>query len=477
MRLLTTRPRPLPTLLKLFSIPRLLLCLALGMLSSSLVQAAAEPVRADASAPQLVINHSMELAEVPAEAPADLWQRLRTGMALPESDNPLVQVHERWFANRPEYLNRAIQRSRLYLYHILEEVEKRDMPAEIALLPMIESAFNPRAESSQQASGLWQFIPSTGKVFGLKQDAWFDGRRDVLQATRAALDYLSKLQDLFGDWSLALAAYNCGEGCVSRAIAKNRSEGLPTDYDHLTLPPETRHYVPKLLAVRNLILDPQRYDLVLDSIPNDPYFQKVSLSYPVEARTAARLAEMDMDEFLALNPGYRRKVIYSDTPGVLLLPVDRIDTFHANLQKTGKEKVRLQTYQARRGELLHKIAQRFDVSLTWLKEHNPVQLNKGKLTAPEKLVLPAGATTSAKIAIEPARTAAKPVAKAKVVAKTKVLAKAKVVAKLRTHKVRKGDTLATLARKYRVKLSDLRQLNGSARLQPGDTILIPHANG
>jgi membrane-bound lytic murein transglycosylase D len=380
----------------------------------------------------------------------DLWQRLRQGMALPDTDNSLIQVHERWFVSHPAYLDRAVQRSRLYLFHIVEAVEKRGMPMEIALLPMIESGFDPHAESPRQASGLWQFIPSTGKIFGLQQNAWYDGRRDVLQATSAALDYLGKLQDLFGDWRLALAAYNCGEGCVSRAIAKNRAQGLATEYDHLVLPAETRHYVPKLIAVRNLVMNPERYNLTLASIPNDPYFMQVNLSYPMEAKTAARLAEMDMNEFLSLNPAYRRRVIYTDTPGVLLLPADRIDTFHFNLQRTGKEKARLQTYQASRGELLHKIAERFNVSLAWLKEHNPVQTNKkGKLVTAEKLVLPP-ATTS--------KTASKP---------------GKVATKSRTHTVRKGDTLAKLAREYGVRLSDLRQLNQSGRLMPGDTVRLP----
>lgn len=400
--------------------------------------------------PQLKISHSIESTPVSAAQAGDIWQRVRQGMALPDTDNPLVRVHEQWFASRPDYLDRALERSRLYLFHIVEAVEQRGMPMEIALLPMIESGFDPRAESPKQASGLWQFIPSTGKVFGLQQNAWYDGRRDVLQATNAALDYLAKLQDMFGDWRLALAAYNCGEGCVSRAIAKNRSQGLATDYDSLSLPTETRHYVPKLVAVRNLVMNPERYNVRLASIPNDPYFMRVNLSYPMEARTAARMAEMEMDEFLALNPAYRRKVIYSDTPGILLLPADRIETFHFNLQRTGKEKARLQTYQASRGELLHKIADRFNVSLNWLKEHNPVQTNKkGKLTQAQQLVLPPASS---------AKATAKPV---------------KVTTKSRTHTVRKGDTLAKLARQYGVKLADLRQLNQSERLMPGDTVVLP----
>jgi membrane-bound lytic murein transglycosylase D len=448
-------------------------------LAASLLLAVAAPAAAVSEAggitPQLKISHSLE-AMAPAESePSDLWPRLRKGMALPQTDNNLVQIHERWYAQRPDSLNRAVQRSRFYLFHIVEEVEKRGMPMEIALLPMIESGFDPRAESPRQASGLWQFIPSTGKVFGLKQNAWYDGRRDVLQATRAALDYLEKLEAMFGDWRLALAAYNCGEGCVARAVARNRAQGRAADYDHLDLPTETRHYVPKLLAVRNLILNPERYNIALDSIPNDPYFMQVKLAYPMEAKTAARLAEMNMDEFLALNPAYQRKVIYTDTPGILLLPADRIETFHFNLQRTGRDSTRLQTYQASRGELLDKIAQRFDVSLQWLKDHNPVKLYRGKLTAPEKLVLPVAAAGKA-VPAEKVAAAEKTAMIDRPVARTAKPGKA--AAKSRTHTVRKGDTLAAVARQYGVKLADLRQMNkGSARLVPGDTLLIPSANG
>jgi membrane-bound lytic murein transglycosylase D len=402
-------------------------------------------------APQLKISASLESGQAAETEPASLWPRLRAGMSLADADPELVQLHERWFASRPDYLSRAIQRSRPYLFHIVEEVAKRGMPMEIALLPLIESGFDPRAESPRQASGLWQFIPSTGRVFGLKQNAWYDGRRDVLQATRAALDYLEKLEYMYGDWQLALAAYNCGEGCVSRAIERNRAAGRPTGFAQLNLPSETRHYVPKLIAVRNLVRDPERFQVSLDDIPNDPYFMQVNLAHPMEAKTAAGLAEMGMDEFLALNPAYQRKVIYTDTPGVLLIPADRIETFHFNLQRTGKDKTYLKTYQANRGDSMRKIADRFNISLQWLKEHNPVNLFTGKLSSSDKVLLPA---SSSRVASQPARNS-KPA---------------------RAHTVRKGDTLASLARQYGVKLADLRQINGSSHLMPGDTILIPSKN-
>src|SRR5207237_2551708 len=180
------------------------------------------------------------------EPPADLWQRIRQGFAIPDIDSALVDKHTAYYAARPEYLQRVFDRSRLYLFHIVDELEKRGMPTELALLPMVESAFNPMAYSRAHASGLWQFIPGTGKRFELQQNWWYDGRRDIVDSTNAALDYLQYLYDMHGDWQLALASYNCGENAVARAIANNRAAGRPTDYAHLTMPLETRHYIPKL---------------------------------------------------------------------------------------------------------------------------------------------------------------------------------------------------------------------------------------
>ncbi|HSQ05869.1 MAG TPA: transglycosylase SLT domain-containing protein, partial [Burkholderiales bacterium] len=188
-----------------------------------------------------------------------MWERVRRGFALPVFDNPLVHEWENWYSSRPDYVARMIERSSRYLYHVMEEVERRHMPAEIALLPMIESAYNPQAYSKSHASGIWQFIPSTGKLYGLRQNWWYDGRRDIIAATNAALDYLEKLYGMFGSWDLALASYNWGEGAVSRAIARNQAKGLPTDYESLAMPSETRGYVPKLIAVKNIITDPARF--------------------------------------------------------------------------------------------------------------------------------------------------------------------------------------------------------------------------
>jgi membrane-bound lytic murein transglycosylase D len=411
---------------------------------------------ADSAEPELKISYALESASSgpnPADTQGDLWARIRSGFRMAESDQALTRVHEEWFRKHPAYLERGVERSRLYLYYIVEEVEKRGMPMEIALLPMIESAYNPQAESPMKASGIWQFIPSTGKVYGLKQNAWYDGRRDVLTATRAALNYLQNLYAMFGDWELALAAYNCGEGCVARA--QSRRNGKPVDYASLRLPTETRNYVPKLIAMRNIVLDPQRFGFNIDNMANEPYFMQVTLRNPMEAKQAARLAEMNLDEFLSLNPGFQRRVIYTDTSNVLLLPTERVETFQFNLHRMGVDKLSLHSYQAKRGESASKIAGQFGVTLDWLKEHNPLTLFKGKVARSQTLLVPA--TTKTVTNTEPAN-----VIKAK-------------QSHLRTHTVRKGDTLVRVAKLYNVKVVELRRLNENAEpLQPGAKLDIPY---
>jgi len=231
----------------------------------------------------------------------DLRQRIISGYNLPEVKSPYTQNHEAWYAARPDYVQRMIGRSQRYLYHIVTEVEKRGMPSEIALLPMVESAFNPQAYSRSKAAGIWQFMPETGKNFGLKQDWWRDNRRDITAATDAALNYLQKLHVMFGTWDLALAAYNAGEGTVQRAIDRNRRKGLPTDYASLQLPNETKNYVPKLQAIKNIMTKPENYGLSIDYIPNKPYFKKVNAPEKIDAKVAAELAEISLEEFNLLN--------------------------------------------------------------------------------------------------------------------------------------------------------------------------------
>ncbi len=301
----------------------------------------------------------------------DLWQRIKSGYAMPDSTSNLVERHENWYSTRPDYVKRMVERSQRYLFHIVEEVEKRGMPTEIALLPMIESAYNPQAYSSGRASGIWQFIPSTGKHFGLRQDWWVDNRRNITFATDAALTYLQKLHAMFGAWDLALAAYNAGEGTVGRAIEKNRKLGLPTDYESLNLPPETKNYVPKLQAIKNLMTNPGNYGLKIQTIANTPYFAKVSAPAQIDAHLAAKLAEITDSEFLALNPSYNRPVITGgDDKHELLLPIIAAQAFRTNLAGYNKPLVSWKTYFAKRGERMESIASKFGIKLGQLRDVN-----------------------------------------------------------------------------------------------------------
>jgi membrane-bound lytic murein transglycosylase D len=265
----------------------------------------------------------------------DLWVRIRKGFGIPDLDSQLVDTQTAWYAARPDYIQRSTTRASHYLYHVVEELEKRHMPTELALLPFIESAFDPQALSAAKAAGMWQFIPSTGLDYNLKQNIFKDDRRDVMASTDAALTYLQRLHDMFGDWQLALAAYNWGEGSVQRAINKNRAAGLPIDFNNLSIrmPVETRNYVPKLQAVKNIIADPLHYGITLPQVDNQPYFVSVDKSRDIDVKIAAQLAELPMDEFKALNPQFNRPVITSDTP--ILLPESNAEKFKENLANWG----------------------------------------------------------------------------------------------------------------------------------------------
>jgi len=267
----------------------------------------------------------------------DLWARIRSGYAIPDIDNALVAKHIQWYASRPDYLTRTSSRASLYLYHVVQELEKRGMPTELALLPVIESAFNPQALSNADAAGIWQFVPGTGRDFNLKQNMFKDERRGVLASTDAALTYLQRLYTMFGDWQLALAAYNWGEGNVQKAIQKNRALGKPTDFESLSelMPAETRNYVPKLQAVKNIIANPAQYGVVLPTIDNTPYFVAVDKTSDIDLAVAAQLAEMSVDEFKALNPQFKKPVITGESTKILL-PKENAEKFNLNLAQWGR---------------------------------------------------------------------------------------------------------------------------------------------
>ena len=309
-------------------------------------------------------------------AKGDVWGRLRAGFRMNEVNPELVRKHEQYYASRAQYFNRTLARGSKYLHFITEEVEKRNMPTEIALLPVIESAFVTQAKSHVGASGLWQFMPATGTHYKLEQTWWYDGRRDVHDSTRAALDYLEYLHRMFGDWSLALASYNWGEGSVGRAVKRAQAAGLPPTYENLKMPNETRNYVPKLLAVRNLIANPENFGLRLEPLPSKPYFETVSVGKHMDIALAANFAEISVEEFNALNPAYNLPV-YADKPGrKMLLPVDSVSTFHKNMRKWGnKPLLSWDVYTAQGGESLAQLAQDRGMTVSQLKEINGIRGN------------------------------------------------------------------------------------------------------
>lgn len=391
----------------------------------------------------------------------DLLARIRDGFVLTDVSHPAVDREASWYAKHPAFLDRTFRRGERYLYHIVEEIEARQMPLELALLPVVESAFNPVALSRSRASGLWQFIPSTGRRYGLKQNWYYDGRRDVTEATRAALDYLQFLSAEFdGDWLLAVAAYNAGERNVERAIQRNRRAGKPTDFFSLGLPRETRAYVPKLLAMRRLVASPESFGLAFSPIPNEPYFVKIDVGSQIDLDLAAELAGIPAEDFLALNPAFNRWVTDPEGPHHLLVPASTGEQFSTRVAAVPQDqRVRVAYYRVRSGDTLGQIARRHGTTVRALQVQNGI---KGTLIHPgQELVVraPAGG-----------------------VARTAALNPAAVAASRPTgassHRVRRGDTLWDIARTYRVDVNALAQHNGLATadtLAIGRVLAIPSA--
>ena len=368
---------------------------------------------------------------------------------MPDINSDLVLYHQQWYLNRPDYLRRTVERSSRYMYHIVEELDKRGMPMELALLPMVESAYNPMAYSRSKASGLWQFIPATGKRYNLDQDWWKDERRDIVASTAAALDYLQSIYEMHGDWHLALASYNWGEGAVGRAINKNRAQGLPTDYMNLTMPNETKNYVPKLQALKNIFSDPALVvELGLAKIPNRPYFGTVTKTANIDVKVAAKLAGMPVQDFVALNPAHNRPVIKSDTP--MVIPTDKLDTFVSNLEAhedSNKPLSSWQSYTVRPGDKLEKIAPRFGMTVANLKAVNGIT---GRIKVNPGLTLLVAGQDGA----EPLNMAALPEQPRLPNADPTPAASTG-----RSHTVRKGETLPAIAKRYGTSVAELKHLN------------------
>ena len=392
----------------------------------------------------------------------DLWVRVRRGFGLPELDTALINDHERWYASRPDYVQRMTERSSRYLFHVLEEIERRQMPTELALLPFIESAFNPQAQSSARASGIWQFMPATGKDFELTQNVFRDDRRDVLASTRAALDYLQRLQRQFGDWHLALAAYNWGEGNVQKAINRNTKAGLPTDYLSLNMPAETRNYVPKLHAVRNIVLRPESYGLILTPIENHPYFVSVPIRRDMDVALAARLAGLSTDAFKDLNPSMNKPVILAAGTPQVLLPYDNASQFVHNLNQ---HKGLLATWTA---WTVPKTMRPADAARqVGMSEANLREINR----IPPKMLVKAGSTL-----LVP-RSQHREQDVSETVADNAMMALAPDLPPLRrlTLRAGKGESVASLARRYRVSAAQVAQWNKvspSAKFARGQSVVV-----
>ena len=349
-------------------------------------QAVADALRNTASAKE-TINVDQGSVDQLTSPDADLWARIRRGFQMPDLQSDLVDMQVNWYAQRPDYVARMTERSQKYLYHIVEELEQRHMPTELALLPFIESAYNPQALSVAKAAGMWQFVPGTGRTYNLKQNMWQDERRDVLASTSAALDYLSRLHDMFGDWQLALAAYNWGEGNVQRAIARNEAAGLPTDYADLRMPNETRNYVPKLQAVKNIVMNPQAYGLALPTIPNHPYFVTVTTAHDIDVDIAAKLANMTPDEFRSLNPSFKKPVILGATQPQILLPFDNASAFEHNLKAYTGNLSSWTTYTVTERAAPAALAQKIGVDPDTLMEVNKIPVGM-RLKPGSTIVIP-----------------------------------------------------------------------------------------
>ncbi|ACC70060.1 transglycosylase SLT domain-containing protein [Paraburkholderia phymatum] len=423
-------------------------------------QAVADALRKTATAKE-TINVDQGSVDQLTSADSDLWGRIRRGFQMPDLQSDLVDMQANWYAQRPDYVQRMTERSQKYLYHIVEELEARHMPTELALLPFIESAYNPQALSVAKAAGMWQFVPGTGRTYNLKQNMWQDERRDVLASTSAALDYLSRLHDMFGDWYLALAAYNWGEGNVQRAIARNEAAGLPTDYQSLRMPMETRNYVPKLQAVKNIVANPQVYGLTLPSIPNHPYFVTVTTSHDIDVDTAAKLANMTPDEFRSLNPSFKKPVILGATQPQILLPFDNASAFERNLKSYSGSLSSWTTYTVTERSRPAAIAEKIGVDADTLMAVNKIPAGM-RLKPGSTIVVPRADDDDEDISAD--------------VAESATLAMEPDVPDTRKMliRVRRKQSMAVLADRYDVSIGQLKAWNRTRRdvVMPGQVVVL-----
>lgn len=402
-----------------------------------------------------------EAETVKQPEPEDIWERIRFGFQLDEGINKRIQQELDWYSKHPSYMSRVSKRGSKYLYYIVEELDKRNMPMELALLPIVESAFDPFAYSHGRASGMWQIIPGTGKMLGLKQNWWYDGRRDVVASTDAALDYLQKLHKQFdGDWILALAAYNSGAGNVRKASRKNREKGRPTDYWSLHLPKETEDYVPRLLAIKALVDEPYIHDMELYPVPNSAYFKQVDIGSQIDLAQAAELADISMDDFYGLNPGYNRWATDPSGPHHVLVPIEKADLFKQQLAAMPSEqRVTWDRYTIKSGDSLSTIAKHYKTTMKALQSVNDI--DGTKIRAGKTLLVPVASANATHYAYSlPQR-----------IKKKQSRGKGHKV----KYTVRSGDSLWTISRHYKTTSSKLAKWNGMAPadpIRPGQTLVI-----
>jgi membrane-bound lytic murein transglycosylase D len=422
--------------------------------------AAANPAAAPAaSEPPATLD---DLLESLTSQRGDLWERVRKGLAVPDLDGPLVQRREQYYRGQPEYLRRMTERAGRYLFYIVEEVDRRGLPMELALLPFIESAFNPQALSSAKASGIWQFMPATGRHFDLTQNLFRDDRRDVIASTHAALDYLQKLHGMFGDWHLALAAYNWGEGNVRRAITRNRAAGLPTDYESLRMPRETRDYVPKLQAIENLVARPAAHGVTLEPLADHPYFVTVPIRRDLDVALAARLAGLDLDDFKALNPQMNKPVILAAGTPTVLLPHDNAEQFVIALSQ-------------HQGPLASWTAWVAPATMTPAAAARQVGMSEAQLREVNRI--PAGVLVRGGSALLVPRAPSREADVSEHLADNGMLELAPDPASRRRTVLKAGrnESVASIARRYRVSVAQVAEWNDvrpDARFRPGDPVVV-----
>ena len=384
----------------------------------------------------------------------DIWDRVRSGFSIADTtNNPRLISELKWYAKHQKYLDRVVERSEPFLHYVLNEAEKRNLPTELVLLPIVESAYQTFAYSHGRASGIWQFIPSTGKIYGLKQNWWYDGRRDVYASTQAALKYLENLHREFkGNWLHALAAYNSGSGTVRRAIRKNKKRGKPTDFWNLKLPKETQAYVPKLLALKRLIANPADYGITVNCVDDTPYFEAVDINAQLDLAMAAEMAEIDLDRLYQLNPAFNHWATAPYGPHRLLIPVDQAETFKQNLALIPKaERIKWKRHKIKDGQTLSHIADRYSVSVSSLKKLN--NLHSTSIRAGKYLVIPVSSRKLSDYNLTAYQ-------------RKKTLQNINRKGNKVTHTVQRGDTFWDLSRTYKVNSRSIARWNGMAIRDP-----------